>query len=74
MASSYNAPPSEALSNFKSVPQYESGKWVQKDAKFDGRTTNNRDLPARKVEPFSRAEPKTKSEFSLGNQGVSYTT
>lgn len=61
MASKYNAPPPEALSNYKSVPHYESGKWVPKDAKFDGRTTNNRDLPAREIKPYTKAEPKTRS-------------
>ncbi len=61
MGSSYNKLPAESLNNYKNIPQYDSGTWVPKDAKFDGRTTNNRDLPARKVEPFSKAEPKTKS-------------
>lgn len=46
------------LSKPQSIPKYESGTWVGKDAKFDGRTTNNRDLPPRIVEPFSRAQPK----------------
>lgn len=49
MGASYNKVPPDSLTNFKNVPNYESGTWVPKDAKFDGRTTNNRDLPARKV-------------------------
>lgn len=62
------------MNNYKNVPNYQSGTWVPKDAKFDGKTTNNRELPARQIEPFSRAEPKTKGGFSLGNQGNNYTT
>jgi hypothetical protein len=49
MGSNYNAQPLSALTSFKNDPKFESGTWVAKDAKFDGRTTNNRELPARKV-------------------------
>lgn len=55
MGSNYNSPPPESLSNFKSVPRYESGNWVAKDAKFDAKTTNNRELPVRKMEGPTRA-------------------
>lgn len=61
MSSNYGSPPAEAFTQLKSAPHYESGAWVQKDAKFQGVTTNNRELPARKIEPYTKAKPKTNS-------------
>ena len=56
------------------MPQYETGTWNQKNAPFNASTTNKRELPVRQVEAFSKAEPKVKGGFSLGNQGNHYRT
>lgn len=74
MNSNYNAPNFDKANNYRSVPKYESGTWVAKEAKFDGSTTNNRELPARPVQPYAKAQPKNKQGFHLGNQGNYYTT
>lgn len=42
MAGNYHAPSADSLNNYKNVPNYQSGTWVPKDARFDGKTTNNR--------------------------------
>lgn len=41
-----NAPGKSQDLNFK-IPVYESGTWASKNAKFNGQTTNKRDLPER---------------------------
>ena len=36
------------------MPAYESGTWVDKDARFNGQTTNKRELPEREVKAFEK--------------------
>lgn len=49
MTSNYNLQPLSVEASFKNDTKFQSGTWVDKEAKFDGRTTNNRELPARKI-------------------------
>jgi hypothetical protein len=56
------------------VNKYDSGSWVDKDAAFDYKTTNRRELPAREVQPFERASQANKKSLELGNQGNNYST
>ena len=74
MNGNYNMPHSDSLSMAAKIPEYESGTWVNKNAKFEGTTTNKRELPNRQVEAYQKHEPKVKGGFSLGDQGSSYGT
>ena len=48
--------------NFK-IPTYETGTWVDKNAKFYGQTTNKRELPEREVKPFEKASQANRGTF-----------
>lgn len=74
MNGNYHKPPIDSLAQAAQMPEYASGTWVNKNAKFDGSTTNKRELPARPVEGYHKHEPKVKGGFSLGYQGNSYST
>ena len=54
--SNYRSTPGQSQNsnlNFK-MPAYESGTWVDKDARFNGQTTNKRELPEREVKAFEK--------------------
>lgn len=54
MNGNYHKPPIDSLAQAAQMPEYASGTWVSKDAKFDGSTTNKRELPARPVEGYHK--------------------
>ena len=47
------------------MPTYEVGSWNDKNAKFNGQTTNKRDLPQRDVKPFERVSQFTVNHSSF---------
>jgi hypothetical protein len=57
--------------NFK-IPSYETGTWVDKDAKFYGQTTNKRELPQREVKPFEKASQSNRGGIEIGGHTGSY--
>ena len=53
---------------------YQSGSWMPENTVFNSGTTSKRELPARPVKAFSKAEPTVKGGFSLGGHNNSYQT
>jgi hypothetical protein len=56
------------------IPSYDSGTWVDKQAKFYASTTSKQELPAREVKPFERAVQVTRSGIDFGGHGHSYAS
>lgn len=56
------------------IPTYESGTWVDKQAKFYSSTTNKQELPAREVKPFERAVQVTRSGIDFGGHSSAYAS
>jgi hypothetical protein len=54
------------------IPVYESGTWVDKEARFNSATTNKKELPARDTKPFERAVQVTRSGIDLGGHSSNY--
>jgi hypothetical protein len=54
------------------IPVYESGTWVDKQAKFGGLTTYQRELAQREVKPFERAVQVTRNGMDLGGHQSNY--
>ena len=70
-----NAPGKNSQSKYDfKIPTYEAGTWNDKNAKFKGQTTNNRELPQRDVKPFEKVTQFTRNGMDLGGHSGSYTT
>lgn len=56
------------------IPSYDSGTWVDKQAKFYASTTSKQELPSREVKPFERAIQVTRSGIDFGGHNNSYAS
>jgi hypothetical protein len=56
------------------IPTYESGTWVDKQARFNASTTNKQELPSRDVKPFERAVQATRPGIDFGGYGAAYAS
>ena len=64
-------PPGTSNMDFK-IPTYESGTWVDKEARFKGTTTNQKELPARETKPFEKASQAHRPGIELGGHQPNY--
>ena len=70
-ANLYQACNSGSQNKFE-IPTYESGTWVDKEAKFSGQSTNQREFSEKNVEPYKKYETKVKGGFDLGGYKQNY--
>lgn len=54
------------------IPSYECGTWVDKNAKFDAHSTNQREFNAKPVEPFKKHQANRRGGFELGGFQTKY--
>jgi len=59
-SSNYAKPQHGTNQGAQKSQNHESGTWVPKNARFDGRTTNQRELPNYQVNPFTKACPQSR--------------
>jgi len=70
---SCNANSSSNQNKFE-IPTYESGTWVDKEARFNAQTTNQREFSSKDVEPYKKHDIKVKGGFEFGSSKPTYET